>query len=77
MIRAAQRVGLSISEIREALAELPPRQIPTPDDWERLATHLRTVVARRIDELFIILDELTNDATPNSRSVTSTAGEAI
>jgi MerR family redox-sensitive transcriptional activator SoxR len=67
MIRAAQRVGLSISEIREALADLPPRQVPTRQDWERLATHLRSVVAHRIDELFIILDELTNDAALDSR----------
>ena len=30
MIRAAQRVGLSIEEIREALSALTPRQAPTP-----------------------------------------------
>lgn len=59
MIRAAQRVGLSIEEIREALTALPPRQIPTPDDWERLAAHLRAVASKRIDELSAILDELT------------------
>ena len=58
MIRAAQRVGLSIEEIREALSALPPRQVPTSDDWERLAAHLRSVVSRRIDELFAILDQL-------------------
>jgi MerR family transcriptional regulator, redox-sensitive transcriptional activator SoxR len=67
MIRAAQRVGLSIAEISEVLADLPPRQVPTPQDWERLATHLRSVVARRIDELFVILDELTNDAAPDGQ----------
>lgn len=58
MIRAAQRVGLSIEEIREALSALPPRQAPTPEDWERLAAHLRQVASQRIDELFAILDEL-------------------
>jgi len=31
MIKAAQRVGLSIEEIREALSFLPPRQAPTSD----------------------------------------------
>ena len=36
MIKASQRVGLSIEEIREALSALPPRQVPTPEDWERL-----------------------------------------
>lgn len=59
MIRAAQRVGLTISEIRDALRALPPGQAPTQADWERLATHLREVVGRRIDELFALLDELT------------------
>jgi MerR family redox-sensitive transcriptional activator SoxR len=58
MIKASQRVGLSIEEIREALSALPPRQVPTPEDWERLAEHLRHVVSQRIDELFAILDAL-------------------
>lgn len=61
MIRAAQRVGLSITEISQALSVLPPRQTPTPDDWERLATHLRSVVAERIDELFAVLADLTTE----------------
>jgi MerR family redox-sensitive transcriptional activator SoxR len=58
MIRASQRVGLTISEISEALSVLPPRQVPTEQDWERLAAYLREVVVGRIDELFNILHEL-------------------
>jgi MerR family transcriptional regulator, redox-sensitive transcriptional activator SoxR len=58
MIRAAQRVGLTIAEIRDALAVLPPGQAPTPQDWDRLAAQLRDVVSRRIDELFALLAEL-------------------
>jgi MerR family redox-sensitive transcriptional activator SoxR len=58
MIRAAQRVGLSIEEIRQVLSALPARQAPTSEDWERLAAHLRLVASQRIDELFTILDEL-------------------
>jgi len=58
MIRAAQRVGLTIAEIREALSVLPAGQVPTPEDWDRLATQLRGVVTRRIDELFALLDDL-------------------
>src|SRR3984885_661864 len=57
MIRAAQRVGLSIEEIRQALSALPPRQAPTPEDWERLAGHLRHVASQRIDELSPLLDD--------------------
>src|ERR1700685_2449939 len=58
MIKASQRVGLSIEEIREALSALPPRQVPTPEDWEHLAGHLRRVAGQRIGELYAILDEL-------------------
>ena len=58
MIRASQRVGLSIEEIREALSALPPRQVPTSEDWERLAEHLRRVASERINELSAILDDL-------------------
>jgi MerR family redox-sensitive transcriptional activator SoxR len=58
MIRASQRVGLSIEEIREALSALPPRQVPTPEDWERLAAHLRSVARQRIEQLFSVLGEL-------------------
>ncbi|SQD99667.1 MerR family transcriptional regulator [Parafrankia sp. Ea1.12] len=36
MIRSAQRVGLTLDEIREALAALTPGVAPTPQDWERL-----------------------------------------
>jgi MerR family redox-sensitive transcriptional activator SoxR len=66
MIRAAQQVGLSITEISEALSALPPRQVPTPEDWERLATQLRSAVAKRIDELFVSLDKLTPDGNGSS-----------
>lgn len=63
MIRASQRVGLSIGQIREALSVLPPGQVPTPEDWEHLAEHLRDVVKQRIDELFAILGELAPPAS--------------
>jgi MerR family transcriptional regulator, redox-sensitive transcriptional activator SoxR len=58
MIRAAQKVGLSIDEIKDALSTLTPRQAPGAEDWERLAERLREVVAQRIDELFALLREL-------------------
>lgn len=58
MIRTAQRVGLSVAEIRDVLAALPPRQAPTREDWDRLAGKLRGVVDHRIDELFTLLEEL-------------------
>jgi MerR family redox-sensitive transcriptional activator SoxR len=58
MIRASQRVGLSLDEIKQALSVLPPGVQPTPDDWDRLASRLRQVVVERIDKLFGLLDEM-------------------
>jgi MerR family redox-sensitive transcriptional activator SoxR len=58
MIRASQRVGLTLEEIRNALSELPPGVPPGQEDWDRLAARLRSVLAERIDQLFALLDEL-------------------
>ena len=51
MIRACQRVGLSIAEIRIALAELPEGQVPGPEDWNRLSKRLQNELRERIDDL--------------------------
>jgi len=51
MIRACQRVGLSIADIRIALAELPEGQIPGPEDWNRMSQRLQRELHERIDDL--------------------------
>jgi MerR family redox-sensitive transcriptional activator SoxR len=61
MIQVAQRVGMSLAEIRDALTELPPGQAPTPEDWQRLSMRLKQTLHGRIDEMFTLLDELAND----------------
>lgn len=66
MIRASQKVGLTLNEIRTALDQLPPGQVPTPEDWERLATQLRAVLNERIDALFATLDEMSAPATASA-----------
>ncbi len=47
-VRAAQNVGLSLTEIREALATLPEGRPPTARDWARLSRGLARP-ARRAD----------------------------
>jgi MerR family transcriptional regulator, redox-sensitive transcriptional activator SoxR len=59
MIRACQRVGLSIAEIRIALAELPEGHIPGPEDWNRLSQRLQRELHDRIDDLNRALYALT------------------
>lgn len=53
-IRTAQRVGLSLTEIRDALASLPDQRTPTATDWERLATGWRP----RLDDQIAVLTRM-------------------
>src|SRR5439155_16904752 len=40
-VRVAQQVGLSLEEIRSALASLPENRTPNAHDWERLSQSWR------------------------------------
>ena len=53
-IRTAQRVGLSLDEIGDALASLPDQRTPTAADWDRLATTWQP----RLDDQIALLTRL-------------------
>ncbi len=57
-VRSAQRVGLSISEIRDSLATLPDGRTPTAVDWRRLSRSWRPMLDARIVELERLRDRL-------------------
>lgn len=57
-VRAAQRVGLTLDEIREALDDLPSGRTPTRTDWARLSRSWRTRLDARIAELQRLRDGL-------------------
>lgn len=59
-IRAAQRVGIPLSDIREALSELHEERTPTRDDWARLSASWRGVLDDRIAQLTALRDRLTD-----------------
>jgi MerR family redox-sensitive transcriptional activator SoxR len=59
-IRTAQRVGLSLEQIRDALAELPGGRPPTKTDWARLSRSWRVELDTRIDALQRLRDRLTS-----------------
>ena len=61
IIRVAQRVGLSVAEIRQLMSELPERREITIDDWFRLRHRLEEEVRQRIQALTEVLDDLTSD----------------
>lgn len=58
-IRAAQNVGLSLEEIREALASLPDGRTPTTADWARLSRTWRARLDDQIAGLVALRDGLT------------------
>ncbi len=57
-VRIAQQVGLSLDEIRSALASLPDSRTPTPRDWERLSGAWRPRIDARIALLERLRDRL-------------------
>jgi MerR family redox-sensitive transcriptional activator SoxR len=59
-IRTAQRVGLSLEQIRDALASLPNGRPPTKNDWARLSRMWRVELDTRIDALQRLRDRLTS-----------------
>lgn len=58
-IRAAQNVGLSLDEIRAALATLPEGRTPTKADWARLSHSWRARLDDQIAGLVALRDGLT------------------
>jgi len=53
-IRVAQQVGLTLEEIREALASLPDSRTPNERDWKRLSASWRP----RLDAQIALLERL-------------------
>jgi MerR family redox-sensitive transcriptional activator SoxR len=58
-IRIAQQVGVSLDEIRDALAALPENRTPTKADWSRLSARWR----RRLDERIAMMERLRDQLT--------------
>lgn len=57
-VRAAQRVGLTLDEIEEALATLPDTRTPTKADWSRLSRTWRPRIDAQIERLERLRDKL-------------------
>ena len=84
-IRTAQRVGLSLDEIGEALATLPENRVPTKADWTRLSRAWRPRLDEQIQRIERLRDQLDscigcgclslrNCALRNPRDVMATRG---
>ncbi|MEU7027527.1 redox-sensitive transcriptional activator SoxR [Streptomyces sp. NPDC015232] len=59
-IRAAQRVGIPLATVRDALARLPEERTPTHEDWARLSADWRAELDERIRQLGRLRDHLSD-----------------
>ncbi|MDN3517584.1 redox-sensitive transcriptional activator SoxR [Aquisalimonas lutea] len=59
IIKVAQRTGIPLDAIREALSTLPEGRTPTTEDWRRLSAHWKSELDARIDRLTRLRDQLT------------------
>jgi MerR family redox-sensitive transcriptional activator SoxR len=57
-IRPSQRVGIPLSDIREALESLPRGRTPGEDDWAELSARWRERLDDQIDQLSGLRDDL-------------------
>lgn len=60
VVQAAQRVGLSLEEIRLEIAGLPVERAPSRRDWEALSRRWRARLDARIAALTRVRDDLTS-----------------
>lgn len=51
VIKAAQRIGISLEDIKQAFDKLPNNRTPTQKDWEKLSRHWREDLDARIAHL--------------------------
>lgn len=58
-IRVAQQVGISLDEIRAALASLPEGRTPSAADWAHLSAQWRS----RLDDQITLLERLRDQLT--------------
>lgn len=58
VIRAAQRTGVPLAEIRTAFDALPAERPVTARDWRRLSTRWRAALDARIAQLTALRDQL-------------------
>ncbi|AUG51824.1 redox-sensitive transcriptional activator SoxR [Thalassospira marina] len=58
IIKVAQRTGIPLAEIREALSSLPIDRPPTGRDWQRLSSRWRDDLNVRIEQLTRLRDQL-------------------
>lgn len=60
VIKAAQKVGITLDNIKQALDSLPENRTPTKEDWQLLASNWNEELNARIAYLENLRDSLTS-----------------
>lgn len=59
VIKAAQKMGISLEDIKQAFATLPDQRTPTVNDWKKLSSRWQGELNARIAYLERLRDSLT------------------
>ncbi len=60
VIKVAQRIGIPLAEITDALSALPDGRSPTAHDWKRLSARWREQLDERIEQLTMLRNQLSD-----------------
>lgn len=58
VIKTAQRLGMTLQEIAQALSQLPTDKAPSTSDWKKMSTAWRAMIQQRIAQLEHLRDDL-------------------
>lgn len=70
-IRTAQRLGVALETIKEALSGLPKHAVPEKRDWARISRQWHDDLTERIEELTALRDNFSNCIGCGCLSLTS------
>jgi MerR family redox-sensitive transcriptional activator SoxR len=59
IIKVAQRAGIPLATIKQAMDRLPPHRAPSKEDWERLSAGWRDELDQRITRLTKLREQMT------------------
>lgn len=60
VIKVAQRVGISLAEIKQALDQLPQGSMADQEDWECLSLQWQAQLDEKINWLLLLRDQMTS-----------------
>ncbi|NQY34621.1 MAG: redox-sensitive transcriptional activator SoxR [Alteromonadaceae bacterium] len=58
IIKAAQKLGISLTELALLFEALPEKRTPNKDDWSKISTHWRDLLDIRIKQMIQLRDKI-------------------